>query len=266
MIKKFTCLSLFAILAAGFDASAQSLAKNTPTNSICGCPGEPWNLTQAYKPWVYFPSATNSKRLMHTNYDFNIPATANITGVKVEFGYTAINTPANSLKDSLCNLLINGGVSGQDKSGTTGYYGTAGNISFGGPGDTWGLGLTPADVNAPGFGFNFKMFSSVTGPQLTFDNGVTITIFYNTAAGISESQKSSPGLKAYYHNKVLKIETDDAEKTDVEIYDLTGKRISKSLLEGAGKHSVDLSLLDKGIYMYSVKSAAKSKVAKFIVE
>jgi hypothetical protein len=266
MIRKFTCLSLFAILVAGFNASAQSLAKNTPTNSICGCPGEPWNLTQTYKPWVYFPSATNSKRLMHTNYDFNIPANASITGVKVEFGYTTNNTPANTLKDSLCNLLVNGGVSGQDKSGTTGYYGAAGNITFGGPGDTWGLGLTPADVNAPGFGFNFKMFSSAAGPQLTFDNGVIITIFYNNAAGISESQKSTAGLKVYYNNKSLKIETDVAEKTDVEIYDLTGKRIFKLAVEGAGKHNVDLSHLDRGIYMYSVKSASKAKVAKFIVE
>jgi len=266
-MKKFTqTIGILAILFTGLNLQAQSESKNTPTVSNCGCPGELWNLSTAYKPWVSFPTPTNSKRLMHTSYNFNIPANASITGIQVNFAYTTLNVVANTLRDTICTLLINGSVAGSDHSPTTPFFGAAGNITYGGPTDTWGLSLSPADVNSPSFGFNFKMYCDVANTQLTFDNGATITVFYNTAAGISESQKSSQGIKVYYTNKQLKVESDVVEKTDIEIFNLTGKKILKSTHENTQKSAVDLSDLEKGVYLYSVKSASKSKVAKFIVD
>lgn len=79
-----------------------------------------------------------------------MPDTATITGIEVRFA-ARTNGLAWNIADV---MLIKGGAvePGSDK-GTGQLSGTSETwIQFGGAGDTWGLTLTPADVNAPGFG------------------------------------------------------------------------------------------------------------------
>jgi len=264
----FKNLTLLFFLAVSFNVISQSVAKNTATVSNCGCPGELWNFGTPYKPFVFFPTATNSKRLMHTDYGFNIPASATITGIQVEFSYyCAIVSMANTLKDSLCQLLLNGGLIGLDKSAQTGFYYNTGTVTLGGAGDMWGAPyLTPSDINNASFGFNFKAFSSVANRDLNFDSGALMTIYYNLASGISESQSSSPGIKVLYKQKQLEINLDVAERSDLEIIDLTGKKILVTSFEMSNKNTADLSQLERGIYIYRIKSGIRSKVARFAVE
>lgn len=261
-MKKALLAAFACILTSG--VTGQSATFNTTLVSNCGCPGELWNFSTPYKPWVSLPTVTNSKRLMHTGYGFNIPATASITGVKVEFSYTGTNVTPGSLKDSVVALLLAGTPNGFDKAPTTPTYGTSGNVTVGGPGDTWGMALTPAHINDPGFGFNFKLYNTSPGIIFTFESGAAITVYYNTAAGISESQRSSAGLRAYYAERSLKAELEQSGKIDCEIFDLTGKRVYKNTLEGS-KVQFDVSGLHTGIYLYSLRSGDKSRVARMII-
>ncbi|MBK9283683.1 MAG: T9SS type A sorting domain-containing protein [Sphingobacteriaceae bacterium] len=245
---------------------AQSAVNNTSVVSNCGCPGELWSFTTPYKPWVYFPMATNSKRLMHTNYNFNIPATASITGVKVEYGYTTFATPANTLKDSLVVLLLNGTMNGEDKSPESPYFGTSGNLSFGGPNDTWNMYLTPADINSPGFGFNFKLFSSVANAQLTVANGASITVYYNNAAGVKEWQNASEGMQVSFNRQYLTAKFNKAETSTIQILDLNGKMILSEEFQVADSASLRIENLKSGVYIYQIASGPHRKSGKFNID
>lgn len=256
-------LLLLTSVQEGF---AQTSAKNTSVATMCGCPGEIWSFTLPYKPWSNFSTFDHTKRIMHTGYDFNIPATASITGIQVDFDYKTINAPANTVRDSNATILINGTMAGDDQSGYSPFYGTTGHVTLGGPGNTWGLQPSPSDVNASGFGFNVRFYSNIFGPIISFENGVVMTVYYNNAAGISESQRSSLGIKAFYQNKSLKVELESPEKTEIEIYDLTGKKVLKNTRENSASSNTDLSSLGSGIYIYSVKTPSKTKTARFVIE
>lgn len=265
--------TILASLSAAFllslstqSVSAQNAVKNTSVASMCGCPGEVWSFTLPYKPWANFSTYDHTKRLMHTGYDFNIPATASITGIQVEYDYKTINAPANTVRDSNATVLINGTMAGDDQSGYSPFYGANGHVTLGGPGNTWGLQLSPSDINSSGFGFNVRFYSNIFGPIVSFENGVTITVYYNNVAGISESQRSSPGIKAYYQNKSLKVELESPEKTEIDIYDLTGKRVLKTNKENSVVTSTDLSGLGSGVYIYTVKTPSRTKTARFVIE
>lgn len=259
---------VISILSSIININAQSsITKNTSTVSNCGCPGETWSFTTPFKPKMYFPQANNSKRLMHTSYGFDIPATATITGIKVTFTYVTVTTPANTLKDSICTLILNDGIIGEDKSGTTGYYGNSGNITFGGPNDMWGMPqLTPANINSPSFGFNFKLYAAAGNSDFTFTNGAEMTIYYNLSNGISESQKSNSGINAYYHNKQLFIDSKLNERTELSIFNLSGMKVYCNTFESINEKIIDLSELKSDLYFYKLKSESGTKVAKFITE
>lgn len=270
-MKSFTCKSIFFvvfILLVNINVNAQSsVTKNTSTVSNCGCPGETWSFTTLFKPKIYFPQANNSKRLMHTSYGFDIPATATITGIIVTFTYVTVTTPANTLKDSICTLILNDGIIGEDKSGTTGYYGNSGNVTFGGPNDMWGMPqLSPANINSPSFGFNFKLYAAAGNSDFTFNNGAEMTIYYNLSSSISESQISTPGINAFYYNKQLFIESLKNENTELSIYNLSGMKVFDTTLESDNNKTVDLSELKSDLYFYKIKSESGSKVAKFAAD
>jgi hypothetical protein len=259
-------LVLILLFGSMHHAVCQNAAKNTSVVAMCGCPGEIWGFNYPYKPYVSFPNPNNSKRLMHTDYGFNIPANATITGISVSFDYVCGATPANTMKDSLCMLYYNNTVIGNDNCGQTGFYSGTGSVTIGGPTDMWGTMLTPAEINSPLFGFNIKFFADAANSYFSLNNGAPMTVYYNLTSGISESQRSTPGIKVYLAAKELKIENNAAEKTSLEIFSLTGKKVFQSSFEKGASHSADLSLLEKGVYIYRVESETKSKVARIILE
>lgn len=254
-------------LTISFNAISQSETRNTFTVNNCGCPGEVWNFSNPFKPYIYFPAANNSKRLMHTDYGFNIPLTSTITGIQVDFAYYCFVNPQNNLRDSACKLLLNSTMITEDKAPQSPTYGNSGSVTFGGPGDMWMASfLTPANINDPTFGFNFQLWA--LGPNISFDfsSGAAITVYYNLASGVSEFQRSSQGIKAYYFQKQLQIELELAEKTELEITDLSGKKAMTFSFESANKNTADLSQLEKGIYIYKINSGSRSKISRIVVE
>jgi hypothetical protein len=245
-------------------AFSQSAAFNSSVATMCGCPGELWDFTTAYKPSTSFSTIDHTKRLMHTGFGFNVPATSTITGVKVEFDYTS-NAATGTLRDSNVAILLAGSPNGQDKSGETPFYGTSGHKTLGGLGDVWLMGLTPSHINDPGFGFNIRFYSSVMGTVFNLETGVTMTVYYMTAAGINESQSSSQGLKIFHSDRTMTIENTTDEKADLEMFDLTGKSVLKNSFEG-NKTSIDTGSLSEGVYIYKVKTSTRSKIARIVLE
>jgi hypothetical protein len=264
MKKLFTLLLLLSVVFGKM--TAQNAVKNTSVASMCGCPGEVWNLGTPYKPYVLFPQPNNSKRLMHNDYGFNIPASATITGIQVNFSYSTANTPANALSDSLAVLLLNGNLLGTDQYSATGFYNSSGNVTIGGPGNTWGTALTPADVNSPGFGFNIKFFAWAANSDLYFTNGATMTIYYSTVNGVSEAQHSSQGLRAWVSGSHLRLYAAGAEKTSIDIFNITGKKVISAAFDSKNDNSLDISSLEKGVYVYRMDCSGRLKTGKFLVD
>jgi hypothetical protein len=221
---------------------------------MCGCPGDVWNFNIPYKPWVNFTSSDHSKRLMHTGYGFNIPATASVTGIQIDFDYTTNGATNGVLKDSNAVLLMNGAMAGNDLSNATGYYLNGGHITLGGPGNLWGLQPSPADINSSGFGFNVRFYCTNIGTILTFENGVTITVHYVNAAGIHESQSGNSWMKTHLKNRELQIDYSGNEKVKTELFDLTGKLIYSTTFEGSGTYNYSLESLHEGVYLYRLSS------------
>ena len=116
--------------------------------------------------------------LKATNFGFSIPTGDNIDGVKVEIERRG--NGANRTKDNIVSLIIGGTVSGNNKASATFWPTTDAYASYGNLIDTWGLSLTPADVN----GSNFGVVLSATAVNNNFSqvDHIRITIYHSTPA------------------------------------------------------------------------------------
>ncbi len=93
--------------------------------------------------------------LVGTNYGFTIPANAIIRGVQSTLERKASNNAANrDAFDEYVRLYVANVVTGDNKGALVAPWPTADtSVNYGADGDLWGLTLTPAIVNASGFGF-----------------------------------------------------------------------------------------------------------------
>lgn len=201
---------------------------------------------------------------MHTDYGFNIPSTATVTGIKATMAYNASGFVNGTLKDSVCTLLLNGNLIGDDHCYQTSWYTGTGTVSFGGPGDLWGQAvvLTPYNISSPGFGFNFKLFSAVGNATFTVLNGVEITIYYADISGINESQTSSSDIKIINWQDHLSFDGLDGTE-ELEIFDINGRCL---LIASQPIRDVDVSSLQSGIYFCHLKRNNSSQIRKILVQ
>lgn len=120
-----------------------------------------------------------SQRLRASNFGFTIPTDATIDNILVELERSAGNN--NRFRGTSSRLLIDGTETGGDKGGTTWFGKTF--ESFDGSPASWGFasGITPAQVNATGFGFSVKGEQFVSQNVTAFAYRVRITITYTPA-------------------------------------------------------------------------------------
>jgi hypothetical protein len=119
-----------------------------------------------------------------TNFAFNIPTSAIISGVVVNINRQEAtgSVGSNFVKDSVVKLVKGGVVSGNSKADVATEWPTYPPAvkSYGSSTDLWGLALTPADVNASNFGvvisaaITFALSTSVSA-QVDY---VSITVYY----------------------------------------------------------------------------------------
>jgi hypothetical protein len=270
MKNNYIRIFILTLLLCGVNvlSAQQSVSKNTANAAICGCPGAVWDLSTPYMPTVTFSVAGDSKRVMFSDYKFNIPANSVVDGIKVNFVYTMNNTAPNTLKETVVTLMTPSLMPVQDKSPAAGAFinSSSGLITYGGPTDTWGAYWTSNEINSPAFGFNFKLNTTAAPADFTFQNGATITVYYTLANGIKDSQTSSSGIHAYVNNRKLVIETLSRENTMVEIFALTGRKVLSANLENNSEKSVNLSELPKGVYLYNIKTENGTKTSKFLLD
>ncbi|MFZ5567535.1 MAG: DUF6701 domain-containing protein [Pseudomonadota bacterium] len=96
-----------------------------------------------------------SRYLRCNNYGFNIPAGATITGITVTVRRAVNSTFFGSATDISVRLLQGGSLAGDDKASNASYTTGWVNAGYGSSTDLWGLGWTPAQINANNFGVAF---------------------------------------------------------------------------------------------------------------
>lgn len=96
-------------------------------------------------------TASHTRYLKMTDFDFSIPAGATIDGIQVDIERKG--GVINSIKDSRVRLVRAGTVEATDKADTSIFWPTTDTSkSYGGAADLWSAAWTPADINSRTFG------------------------------------------------------------------------------------------------------------------
>ena len=114
-----------------------------------------------------------SEYLKATAFGFSVPAGAAVTGVTLA---VERHSDLGNSADLSVKLVKGGAVSGSEKSTGAGWPDSPAVAAYGGPSDLWGLALTPADVNAAGFGA--AVAASVGALDTAFVDYIKLTIHY----------------------------------------------------------------------------------------
>lgn len=123
---------------------------------------------------VDLTAGDTSEVLLVTGFGFTIPVTATITGILVEA------LLASTSGDPGCGVYVylTDGTLDSDVQTAAAPF-DAGYTAFGGPGDTWGLGLTPSEANSSSFGVGIVAGASDEDATVSVDH-VRVTICYHT--------------------------------------------------------------------------------------
>ncbi|WP_425554796.1 beta strand repeat-containing protein, partial [Flavobacterium ginsengisoli] len=142
-----------------------------------------------------------TRSLQGTDFDFNIPTNATITGIQVTIGrYGSTASSTVNVKDNVVSLIKAGTVIGENKSITGSNWSTSSTsvANYGGSSDLWNTTWTPADINNANFGI--ALSASITR---TSNNDITayvdymqITVNY-TIGGIEWYTTSTGGSSIY---------------------------------------------------------------------
>lgn len=115
-----------------------------------------------------------SNYLKVTNFGFNIPLDATITGITVSVERSS-NT-LNGTHDNSVRLVKAGVISGNDKASANLWPTSDGTATYGSSSDLWGLSFTPVDVNLSTFGFVIDAVADLASTmQIDF---VSMTVDY----------------------------------------------------------------------------------------
>lgn len=123
-------------------------------------------------------SSNKSLWLKWTNFGFNIPSDAVITGATA---HIMCYGSASTCRISSARLVLDNTISGSDLTTNQGISTTAhvsSISSFGSVTSTGGLSLTPSDVNSTGFGIAAQFDGSTTTNVTANVGGVRLVIYY----------------------------------------------------------------------------------------
>lgn len=114
--------------------------------------------------------------LVASGFNFTIPENATITGIEVEILQSSTQ---GRCVDNCIQLYKLGAVVGDNRANPIHIWPhNQTSMIYGEPNDLWGLSLTPADVNALGFGVAISAFKNRAGPGGAFVDTVRVTVYY----------------------------------------------------------------------------------------
>ncbi|MDD4761651.1 MAG: fibronectin type III domain-containing protein [Candidatus Pacebacteria bacterium] len=139
----------------------------------------------------YASAAVNgatSHYLQATNYGFNIPAGATISGIQVTIGRYGSTGFGSDVRDSTVRLIKAGAVTGNNKAvTTTDWTGIETAVVYGGAADLWGTTWTPADINVSNFGVALSVNSNNNRTAFVDYMQITVTYTVPTVSSVNTS-------------------------------------------------------------------------------
>lgn len=130
--------------------------------------------------------------LDNTQFGFSIPSTATIKGIEVKLNrHASQNTATRYIVDHTIQLIVGGTAQGNNKADTTTHWLTTEytTITYGSSTDTWGLSLSPSDINGLNFGVRFTAqgreadFSNTTSADIDWMN--VLVHYTDLSTGVS---------------------------------------------------------------------------------
>ena len=108
-----------------------------------------------------------------------------------------------------------------------------------------------------------NQLTTITGSKLWIDD---LGVVYNSV-GVNSADKAQ-NVKVYNYDKNLYVDFMNRynENASVNIYDVTGKLLSTSVIDCSKANTIGLSDLNAGIYIYEIKGSDFNKTGKLIIE
>ncbi len=202
--------------------------------------------------WVSTGGTKFSEAIVFHDFDFSIPANAQITGIEFFHNHGGMNSNTYVI-DSV--FLFNGtNTIGQAKRDST----SSGSIdTLGGPGDMWNTNLTATEINNSDFGF--YLFSTMVGMGGTYGQfDFRAKIHYclpDSTTSINENNQSK-GVSIFPNpsSSYINIEFESANSATIKIYDLTGKLVILKQNYLSGMY-LDINSLPSGIYIINISNS-----------
>ncbi|HEY6162716.1 MAG TPA: T9SS type A sorting domain-containing protein [Bacteroidia bacterium] len=285
------CLLLAVFLFSSSFSFGQTAGPNNPAMGTCvpgsaclACPGSVWNSPanviaqdNSLATCVLTPNGQcfqsncfYSRYLYASNFGFNIPTGATIDGVTVDIYRAPGNV--NSVADSSVRLVQNNLPAGMNKAMAGTWPQTAAYYTYGSASDTWGLILTPADINDMNFGVYLRIYNVNNNTLTPFVDHIRITVDYTSTTGIHDSQTSfASQFNAFANGNELELSFTMLQQGAVnfKVFDITGKevwsRYYSQLQEGNHTEKVKLNGAAEGIYFVQMQSGSSLITKKFVL-
>ncbi|MBI3151170.1 MAG: hypothetical protein HYZ21_03505, partial [Chloroflexi bacterium] len=123
-------------------------------------------------------AGTTSHYLQATNYGFNIPSGATISGIEAKIGRLGEDSSGSDVRDNVVSLIKGGVVTGENKAVVLqDWPSTEAVATYGGITDLWETTWTTEDINSSNFGLALAVSSS-TGAREAHVDYMQITVTY----------------------------------------------------------------------------------------
>ena len=142
-----------------------------------------------------------SETLQATDYGFDIPVDAVITGITVSIGKYA--TGSETVQDATVKLIKGGSEIGTPAtSDSTAWSSSEAVSTYGGAGDPWGEAWTPADINALDFGVAVSAANVDTVDiQTAYIDYIEVTVAYSVPDPVPAPTLTSLSPSARPHER-----------------------------------------------------------------
>ncbi|MBI3509228.1 MAG: T9SS type A sorting domain-containing protein [Bacteroidetes bacterium] len=214
-----------------------------------------------------------SRYLSCYNFNFSIPQNAVIEGIEMDMnGFSSLSSAVLD-----CTIVIRrnaNSVAGTNMASLISWSTSDETRHYGGNGELWGYNWTPAEINAPDFGVNIKLYNPTTfSPSVSVDH-VSMTVTYEVSTGIY-SQTSSPHPLRVNVNTAQQTMNmsfdipDESNAVHFYVYDMNGAEVFASVAEGVNggtyTEKVNTENLSPGMYICTVVDGDKIYSEKTII-
>lgn len=151
-------------------------------------------LANQYATTTLTTTNTISDYMKVTGFNFSIPASSTIEGIKVRIERKKnCATCISTVTDQSVRIIKDGAIVGDEKaintpwltSDNARYYGTSGELDNGVSSDLWGTAWTSTDINDPDFGVAFSAQTTTDDDVLLSVDEIRVTVYYSTPSDIT---------------------------------------------------------------------------------